>query len=163
MKARISWVVEGDRNSSFFHTFALVRRRRNKIHALKDRMGNWLQGDREVAEHIRKEFMDLFSSSQVSAPFREWHLLFGIVNFRGTMQEFLKPLFQTERSLKLSNLLNLIKPQALMDSMQGFFSAFLAHCGELGQRRGEAFFQYCQDTKVPKRDSYYSYSKMQVP
>ena len=163
MKARISWVVEGDRNSSFFHTFALVRRRRNKIHALKDRMGNWLQGDREVAEHIRKEFMDLFSSSQVSAPFREWHLLFGIVNFRGTMQEFLKPLFQTERSLKLSNLLNLIKPQALMDSMQGFFSAFLAHCGELGQRRGEAYFQYCQDTKVPKKDSYYSYSKMQVP
>ena len=36
-------------------------------------MGNWLRGDMEVAEHIRKWLMDLFSSSQVSAPFREWY------------------------------------------------------------------------------------------
>ena len=63
MKAHISWMVEGDHNTSFFHTSTLVRRRRNKIHALKDHMGNWLQGDREVAEHIRKGFMDLFSTS----------------------------------------------------------------------------------------------------
>ena len=63
MKAHISWVVERDRNTSLFHTSTLVQRRRNKIHALKDRMGNWLRGDGEVVEHIRKGFMDLFSSS----------------------------------------------------------------------------------------------------
>ena len=45
MKARILWLVEGDRNTSFYHTSALVRRRRNRILCMKDRMGNWLNGE----------------------------------------------------------------------------------------------------------------------
>lgn len=36
MKARITWLVEGDRNTSFFHTSAIVRRRRNHISCIKD-------------------------------------------------------------------------------------------------------------------------------
>lgn len=40
MKARITWVVEGDRNTAFFHNLALVRRRRNHISSMKDRLGN---------------------------------------------------------------------------------------------------------------------------
>ena len=45
MKARILWLVEGDRNTSFYHTSALVRRRHNRILCMKDRMGNWLNGE----------------------------------------------------------------------------------------------------------------------
>lgn len=36
MKARITWLVKGDENTSFFHTSALVRRRRNRISCIKD-------------------------------------------------------------------------------------------------------------------------------
>ena len=36
MKARITWLVEWDRNTSFFHTSTLVRRRRNRISCIKD-------------------------------------------------------------------------------------------------------------------------------
>lgn len=42
MKARILWLVEGDRNTAFYHTSALIRRRRNRILCLKDRVGNWI-------------------------------------------------------------------------------------------------------------------------
>ena len=31
MKSRITWLVEGDRNTSFFYTSVLVHRRRNRI------------------------------------------------------------------------------------------------------------------------------------
>ena len=66
MKARILWLVEGDRNTAFYHTSALVRRRRNCILCMKDRVGNWLSGDKEIADYIRKGFMELFKSDHCS-------------------------------------------------------------------------------------------------
>ena len=53
MKARILWLVEGDRNTSFYHTSTLVHCKRNRILCIKDRMGNWLNGEREIAGFIR--------------------------------------------------------------------------------------------------------------
>lgn len=63
MKAHITWVVEGDRNTAFFHNSVLVRRRRNHISSMKDRMGNWLNDEQDVASFIRQGFMKLFTSS----------------------------------------------------------------------------------------------------
>ncbi|XP_075663223.1 uncharacterized protein LOC142632765 [Castanea sativa] len=40
MKLHITWLVEGDRNTGFYHTSALVRHSRNRINGLKDNMGN---------------------------------------------------------------------------------------------------------------------------
>ena len=40
MNSRITWLVKGDRNTAFYHTFALVRRNRNRISCLKDHFGN---------------------------------------------------------------------------------------------------------------------------
>ena len=73
MKACISRLVEGNRNTAFFHASALVRCRRNRISRMKDRMGNWLEGDREIAEYIRNGFLELFSTNQCSAPLLDWY------------------------------------------------------------------------------------------
>ena len=67
MKARILWLVEGDRNTTFYHTLALVRRRHNRIPCMKDRMDNWLNGEREIVDFIRKGFSKLFTSGHLSA------------------------------------------------------------------------------------------------
>lgn len=53
IKSRIAWVVEGDRNTAFFHNSALIRRRRNHISFMKDNMDNWLNGDHEIANFIK--------------------------------------------------------------------------------------------------------------
>ena len=66
MEARILWLVEGDRNISFYHTSAFMRRRRNCILCMKDRMGNWLNKEREIADFIRKGFLELFTSDHVN-------------------------------------------------------------------------------------------------
>ena len=72
MKARILWLVVRDRNTSFYHTSALVRRRRNRILCMKDRMGNWLNRERKIADFIIREFLELFTSSHVSTSLTHW-------------------------------------------------------------------------------------------
>ena len=60
MKSRITWLVQGDRNTSFYHTSALVRRRRNRISCLKDSVGNWIQGEGEIAIILEKGTQTFF-------------------------------------------------------------------------------------------------------
>lgn len=40
---------------------------------MKDRVGNWLHGGREIANFIRKGFMDLFTSDHCSATLVDWN------------------------------------------------------------------------------------------
>lgn len=68
MKARILWLVEGDRKTSFFHTSTLVCRHYNRILCMQDSMGNWLDGDREITDFIRKGFSTLFTTGLNCAP-----------------------------------------------------------------------------------------------
>lgn len=65
--------MEGDRNTGFYHTSALVRQRRNRISCMKDRAGNWIQGDREIVEFIRNGYAELFSFSHSHAIRSIWN------------------------------------------------------------------------------------------
>lgn len=56
-KSRLKWVQSGDRNTTFYHTTALVRRRRNKVASLKLPSGDWCD-DQDVlkvcaADHFK--------------------------------------------------------------------------------------------------------------
>lgn len=64
MKSRISWLTEGDGNTSFFHTVALVKRKRNKIVKLKDDFDNEIQGEDSIT-HINWFFAGLYSSDLI--------------------------------------------------------------------------------------------------
>ena len=48
VKSRYNWLIEGDRNTAFFHTCTLIRRKRNKITCLKDRVGNLVHRKEEI-------------------------------------------------------------------------------------------------------------------
>ena len=74
VKSRYNWLIQGDRNMSFFHTSALIRRRRNRILCLKDSLGNWVQGERDIGELIRSGFIKLFTTSAISVPSKRWSL-----------------------------------------------------------------------------------------
>ena len=67
IKARILWLVEGDRNTSFYHTSTLVHRKRNRIICMKDRMGSWLNGEIEII--LSSKFCWTFSPRVRSAFF----------------------------------------------------------------------------------------------
>ena len=42
VKSRYNWLIQGDRNTKFFHISTLIRRKRNKISSLQDNQGNWV-------------------------------------------------------------------------------------------------------------------------
>jgi len=47
-KSREKFLALGDRNTSFFHTSTVIRRRRNKIEALKNGDDRWITDTKEL-------------------------------------------------------------------------------------------------------------------
>jgi hypothetical protein len=68
LKSRVGWVVEGDRNTKFFNTSTIVRRRVNKIVRLRNSVGEWIIDNELIRLHIQQGFVDLFSTSHIHPP-----------------------------------------------------------------------------------------------
>ena len=68
LKSRVNWMIQGDRNTNFYHVSTLVRRKRNQILAIKNSVGDWIHEENEIKEFIRAGFMDTFTSSFTSVP-----------------------------------------------------------------------------------------------
>ena len=63
LKSRVNWLVQGDRNTNFYHVSTLVRRKRNQILAIKDSVGEWIFEEMAIKEHIRNRFEGIYTSS----------------------------------------------------------------------------------------------------
>ena len=57
-------MIQGDRNTSFFHVSTLAQRKRNHIAAVKDERELWITEEREVMKHFRAGFQNLYITSQ---------------------------------------------------------------------------------------------------
>ena len=68
LKSRVNWMIQGDRNTSFYHVSTLVRRKRNQIMAIKDTCGEWIFEESTIKEYIRSGFAGIYLTSLVSAP-----------------------------------------------------------------------------------------------
>ncbi|KAL2902408.1 hypothetical protein RDABS01_027490 [Bienertia sinuspersici] len=68
-KSRVNWICDGDRNTSFFHLSTITRRWKNRIVAIKDENGHWLQDQHEIKSHIVNYFDRLYTEeSNCSVP-----------------------------------------------------------------------------------------------
>ena len=67
LKSRVNWMIQGDRNTAFYHVSTLVRRKRNQILAIKDSVGEWLYENEDIKNVIRSGFIEVYSSSLSSA------------------------------------------------------------------------------------------------
>ncbi|GLT58567.1 hypothetical protein SLA2020_314490 [Shorea laevis] len=63
MKSRTNWIVDGDRNSKFFHLSTIRHRNHNKIHCLRISDENWICDQDSIINLIRNHFIHLFTSS----------------------------------------------------------------------------------------------------
>ena len=67
LKSRVNWMIQGDKNTAFYHVSTLVRRKRNQIVAIKNAMGEWLSEEDEVKEFVKNGFNDVYTTSLLSA------------------------------------------------------------------------------------------------
>ena len=63
LKSRVNWLVQGDRNTAFFHVSTLVRRKRNQIMAIKNLVGEWILEENYIKEFIRSGFSGIYTTS----------------------------------------------------------------------------------------------------
>lgn len=60
-KAHIKWFKEGDCNSKFFHSILRIKRNKLSIHRIKNRQGNWIQGEEKITKAAINHFENMFN------------------------------------------------------------------------------------------------------
>ncbi|KAK9983152.1 hypothetical protein SO802_032677 [Lithocarpus litseifolius] len=68
IKARTDWLIQGERNTKFFHMSTLIRRSGNRIHRIQDSVGNWEDDPKRVQRIFLKGFTNLYRTEQVCCP-----------------------------------------------------------------------------------------------
>ena len=63
LKSQVNWMIQGDRNTTFYHVSTLVRRKRNTIMAIKNASRDWLCEENAVKEYIQNGFADIYTTS----------------------------------------------------------------------------------------------------
>ncbi|KAF7827642.1 reverse transcriptase [Senna tora] len=81
-KVRCAWIKDGDRNTKYYHTKAINRRRRNKILMLKKENGEWEENLEEVKGIVVKFFKDLFNEENVVGQQQETEIRWPIMEAR---------------------------------------------------------------------------------
>lgn len=72
-KSRTKWLNDGDRNTTYYHTKTTIRRRQNRVRALKDRNGDWVEEEAEVESMVNDFYKTLFQEEQVDRPWASTH------------------------------------------------------------------------------------------
>ncbi|XP_031124290.1 uncharacterized protein LOC116027001 [Ipomoea triloba] len=56
------WIVSGDRNTSYYHTAATIRKSQNTIITLRDDNGEWISNTNLLKTHVSNYYASLFSA-----------------------------------------------------------------------------------------------------
>ncbi|KAH9685475.1 reverse transcriptase domain-containing protein [Citrus sinensis] len=70
-RSRADWLLEGDRNTKFFHAKATARKRKNRIEGVLDENGSWSIEAEEIKRMFCEHFAELFTTTNPSRQQRE--------------------------------------------------------------------------------------------
>nr|XP_027109303.1 uncharacterized protein LOC113729178 [Coffea arabica] len=59
-KAQVKWLLDGDRNSKYFHSLVAEKRRRAVIHRVRKTDGEWIEGEPQIGDIAVRFFQELF-------------------------------------------------------------------------------------------------------
>ncbi|GAU42748.1 hypothetical protein TSUD_77850 [Trifolium subterraneum] len=72
-KSRSKWITDGDRNTKYYHSKTIVRRRRNKIISLRNEDMTWVEEPEILRDLVRNFYINLFKEDkEVCDPIISW-------------------------------------------------------------------------------------------
>jgi len=63
-KERVEAIRDGDRNTWYYHTSTVVRRKVNRIEMLQEGEGNWVSDSQQISRMVRTFFVGLYYEEQ---------------------------------------------------------------------------------------------------
>ncbi|KAG7564109.1 Ribonuclease H domain [Arabidopsis suecica] len=124
-KSREKWIVLGERNTKYFHTSTIIRRRRNRIEALKDDEGRWVVESQELEKLAVDYYQRLYSmvdiDQEVDSLPKE-----GFTRLTQELQELNKPFSPKEIENSVRSMGKYKAP-----GPDGFQPVFYQHCWEV--------------------------------
>ncbi|KAL8129181.1 hypothetical protein V2J09_018336 [Rumex salicifolius] len=80
-KSREAWLMEGDRNTAFFHLTMFTRRKRNRVTTLRDEANNWIEEPSALENLVVSFYRELYSIPTCDLfPIVTMHNMFHILN-----------------------------------------------------------------------------------
>ena len=67
-KSNSEWVCLGDKNTSYYHTKTIIRRRKNHVAALRNGEGDWVYDTATLSTMAASYFRELFTSDGPALP-----------------------------------------------------------------------------------------------
>lgn len=155
MKSRITWLVKGDKNTTFYHTSAPVRQSRIRITCLKYHMGNWFNEERDIADFIRNGYSELFMSSHSRSLLSLWDPpCWNSCLKEEDAAKLAVPISNEEISSALLSLKAFRAPGPRWP-LCGVFLTLLASSRGVGKKGSETNFHLPNNVGVPKQDPYH--------
>jgi len=65
-KSQSQWIEDGDRNTKYYHSKTIIRRRRNKIMTLRDNDGVWIEDYDNLKSLVRNFYVHLFKEEKTN-------------------------------------------------------------------------------------------------
>ncbi|XP_031114556.1 uncharacterized protein LOC116018726 isoform X2 [Ipomoea triloba] len=78
-KSHSNWVVEGERNTKYFHGIVRERRKKQYIHKIKNEEGLWEEEQERIAELAVEYFQELYTEGEVETNLEAYDCLQGLV------------------------------------------------------------------------------------
>ncbi|KAH7848623.1 hypothetical protein Vadar_005240 [Vaccinium darrowii] len=149
-KARVNWMVQGDRNTSFFHAKVSQRRKRNAISGVQNSNGVWCDNPDDVANEFVKYFQGIFKSEGTEHMEEVTNTIHGRVS--ETMNSRLTRAFTRSEIKKALFDMDPTKAPGADGMTAGFFQQYWSIVGDDIIHAVQSFFQngHTQIVLIPK-------------
>ena len=145
-QAKLTWLKCGDENSKVFYQAIRARRRHNKVHAIHDMDGKWLNKKEQVEEAFIKFYKNLFTEAEQKKAVQD-----AIMRKGKLVTEVHERLLLAEFTKEDVKRVMFSIPNDKAPGIDGFNSYFFKHCWEvIGYEVCEAVLDFFRTGKLLK-------------
>ena len=67
LKSRVDWQLFGDRNTAYYHTKTIIKRKHNRIRRIMNQSGEWAEDEDQVMDIILSGYKELYQTQHLTS------------------------------------------------------------------------------------------------